>query len=79
LGFNVGYDKQASQVVRSQKGCGGLPNPQWSKTMRTEFIECEDQEDAENRAPWAARLVKVEGGWMAFESISDYETWSKQK
>ncbi len=29
-------------------------------------------------APWAEVAVEVEGGYQAFESYSDYETWSKQ-
>lgn len=29
-------------------------------------------------APWAAKIVEVEGGFMAFESMSDYETWANQ-
>lgn len=33
---------------------------------------------AQKQAPWAAKLVAVEGGYMAFESVSDYETWSQQ-
>lgn len=26
-------------------------------------------------APWASVAVGVEGGYMAFESMADYETW----
>ena len=29
--------------------------------------------------PWACKIVKVDGGYMAFESIVDYDTWRKQK
>jgi hypothetical protein len=46
--------------------------------MRRETLNCETHEQAEDLAPWAAIIVPVEGGWMAFESMSDYETWSKQ-
>jgi hypothetical protein len=46
--------------------------------MRRKALNCETQEQAYELAPWAAIVVKVEGGWMAFESMSDYETWSKQ-
>jgi len=46
--------------------------------MRRETLNCETHEQAEDLAPWAAIIVQVEGGWMAFESMSDYETWSKQ-
>lgn len=29
--------------------------------------------------PEAAKVVKVEGGWGVFESLTDYETWKRQK
>lgn len=47
--------------------------------MRQIFIEAKTREMAEKEAPWAAKIVKVEGGYMAFESIRDYETWKNQK
>lgn len=46
--------------------------------MRQQFIECETREEAEEAAPWAAEIVEVEGGFRAFESVSDYETCTKQ-
>ena len=46
--------------------------------MRTEFLEVETIEQAEQLAPWAAKIVEVDGGYMAFESITDYETWVGQ-
>ncbi len=33
---------------------------------------------ARDTAPWAAKIVKVDGGYMAFESIDDYNTWKRQ-
>ena len=30
-------------------------------------------------ATWAAKIVKVDGGWLAFESVADYNTWRQQK
>lgn len=30
-------------------------------------------------APWASKIVRVCGGYMAFESWTDYETWKNQK
>jgi hypothetical protein len=30
-------------------------------------------------APWAAKIVKVDGGYMAFETAADYRTWKNQK
>ena len=47
--------------------------------MRRELIECKTRKTAAKRAPWAAELVKVEGGWMAFESFQDAQTWRSQK
>lgn len=46
--------------------------------MRRELIEVETEQEAHEQAPWAAKIVKVEGGWMAFESVADYETWQRQ-
>jgi hypothetical protein len=47
--------------------------------MRKEFIECASRETAKRRAPWAEKIAKVEGGYMAFESSNDYATWKNQK
>lgn len=37
-----------------------------------------DLAGAEELAPWAAEIIEVEGGWVAFESVADAETWAKQ-
>ena len=29
--------------------------------------------------PWAEKIIKVWGGWMAFESDPDFKTWRSQK
>lgn len=47
--------------------------------MRTEFITAKTAAQARKLAPWAAKVVKVEGGYRAFESVADYETWKRQK
>ena len=47
--------------------------------MRREFIECRSRATAKRRAPWAARIAKCEGGFMAFESAADWETWRRQR
>ena len=50
--------------------------------MRTIFIlidEAPTFADAEKLAPWAAEIVEVDGGWKAFESIDDADTWSNQE
>ncbi len=43
--------------------------------MRTEFMQCESLEVGYDAAPWAYLVVEVEGGYRAFESMDDYETW----
>jgi hypothetical protein len=48
--------------------------------MRSEFFEnCETETEARDLAPWAAVVVAVEGGYQAFESTADYETWANQR
>lgn len=37
-----------------------------------------DLAGAEELVPWAAEIIEVEGGWVAFESVADAETWAKQ-
>lgn len=47
--------------------------------MRSAFIECRSRTTAGRRAPWAAIIIKVEGGFHAFESMTDYRIWRGQK
>jgi hypothetical protein len=47
--------------------------------MRREVIHCKSRSTAAKRCPWAAIIAKVEGGFIAFESVTDYETWRRQK
>ena len=47
--------------------------------MRQEFIGVKTRKQAEKQAPWACKFIKVVGGYMAFESITDYETAKNQK
>ncbi len=47
--------------------------------MRKEFIETTKRHEAVKSCPWAVKIVKVEGGYLAFESIADFETWRRQK
>ena len=47
--------------------------------MRKEFLEGATRKQAKELAPWASKIVKVCGGYMAFESIDDYKTWINQK
>jgi hypothetical protein len=50
-----------------------LLEPDQVDEMRTEFLEVETMQEAHALAPWAAKIVEVEGGYMAFESMTDYE------
>lgn len=47
--------------------------------MRKEFIQATTRRQAVKLAPWAADLIKVDGGYMAFESVGDAETFRGQK
>lgn len=47
--------------------------------MRQQFIDCSTYRTAYKRAPWASRVMKVCGGFIAFESIADYQTAKNQK
>ena len=41
--------------------------------------ECPARRMVEAKYPGAAKICIVDGGWMVFEFMSDYETWRKQK
>lgn len=47
--------------------------------MRTLFLQCKTRKTAVKYAPWAAVILKVDGGYMAFESVIDAEAWKGQK
>ena len=47
--------------------------------MSTQFIETNSRKEAAKEMSWAEKIVKVDGGYMGFESISDYKTWMNQK
>ncbi|GAB0057456.1 hypothetical protein SIID45300_01784 [Candidatus Magnetaquicoccaceae bacterium FCR-1] len=47
--------------------------------MRKEFLEVSTRYMAKKLAPWAAIIAKADGGYMAFESVTDYWTWKQQK
>ncbi len=40
---------------------------------------CKTAKEAKQKASWAAKVVKVEGGYIVFEFMSDYATWQNQK
>lgn len=47
--------------------------------MKMRFFVVESLTQAQKVAPWAAKIAKVTGGYMAFESLEDYKVWLKQK
>ena len=47
--------------------------------MNTSFVYCADRRTAKKRCPWAARITKVDGGFIAFATVDDYDTWRRQK
>lgn len=47
--------------------------------MRKTFIEEKDRRKVIKLAPWAAKAIKVDGGYMVFESVEDWKIWSRQK
>ena len=46
--------------------------------MRTQFIETESRYQAKKACPWSSRTAKVYGGFICFESVTDYKTWKNQ-
>ena len=47
--------------------------------MSRKFIAGKSRVNAIRQCPWAVMLVKVEGGYMAFRSFTDYDTWKNQR
>lgn len=47
--------------------------------MRTEFVQTDSRKAAVAHCPWATRIIKVEGGYYCFESVTDFTTWRSQK
>lgn len=43
------------------------------------FIQVATRSEARKAAPWAEVIAKVAGGFMAFEFVTDYDTWRRQK
>jgi len=47
--------------------------------MKTKFCQVSSKTEAFIECPWAAEAVEVDGGFMCFESIDDYNTWANQQ
>lgn len=47
--------------------------------MKSEFLDVKTRYMAKKLAPWAEVILKVCGGYRAFESANDANTWKNQK
>ena len=47
--------------------------------MKKQFVEVKTRYFAKKQMPWACVIVKVEGGFLGFESATDYLIWRQQK
>jgi hypothetical protein len=47
--------------------------------MRVQTIIGKSRFIATKACPWACKVIKVYGGFMCFESWTDYEIWLNQK
>ena len=47
--------------------------------MLSKFVECKSKAVAYKKCPWASVIIRVTGGYMCFESYSDYMVWKNQK
>ena len=47
--------------------------------MKTQSNKTKSRYQAKKACPWASRTAKVCGGFMCFESVTDYKIWKNQK
>lgn len=47
--------------------------------MKTQFLQVKTRYIAKKQMPWACVIAKVNGGFLGFESATDYLIWRKQK
>lgn len=47
--------------------------------MRQKFVQCAKFAEAFEECPWTNEIVRVYGGFMCFESESDFQIWNNQK
>jgi len=72
------FDAQTATMILLQKRCLVDREGNRIEKMRREFVRVTTKKKAQDKCPWAARIVFVDGGCMCFESIHDYATWMKQ-
>lgn len=47
--------------------------------LNSEYGEYETEQEVMDKYPSAAVVIEVEGGWMVFDTVDEYETWENQK
>ena len=47
--------------------------------MKQQFVEAKTRKQAQKICSWAEKIVKVDGGYICFESYQDYLVWKNQK
>lgn len=47
--------------------------------MKIKFVMTNKRSKAIEECPWSTKVIKVQGGYMCFESITDYSIWKNQK
>ena len=47
--------------------------------MRTQLCVDMTRKQAKDECPWACVIVKVDAGYLCFESQYDYATWKAQR
>jgi len=47
--------------------------------MRKQYVWCITGGQARQACPWAAVIVRADGGFMCFESVNDAAVWIEQK
>ena len=59
--------------------CPKLISPNQGANMRKQFVEAKTRKQAADACPWASEIIKVDGGYMCFESVEDARIWRAQK
>jgi len=47
--------------------------------VRKEFVMVKSRKRAVEKCPWASFILKSEGGYWCFESLSDYQMYINQR
>jgi len=66
-------------VDRETDSCLGEQGLNREVDMRQAMVDVKTRRQARRAMPWAAVIIKVEGGYRGFESHDDARTWKNQK